>query len=323
MNGKGLAVLALFALASLSATGQQSDRSTPEASQPAPHATTPLAPRPVGASQTAAPSRSYTAHPAAPAAGPAAANGPATPSDCEAGPCDYRPAQISIATPAPAPASWPWQERIAWVANIVLVILGYAAIFVALSLLRKIDRQTQYAETAAQAAADAAQAVLQQAQATARAERPWVLVTVEPSRRVENGFMVVATNRGRSPARIVSAVDRITIEADQTKLPEVPDYSDAQANAALASVILLPGESTGIKPFSRNEVRQIAGTDERLKRIEKWEEVILLYGKIVYQDLVAEGEAAMRETNWCCWYIHGRQNSGMVMAGSPAYSRHT
>jgi hypothetical protein len=216
------------------------------------------------------------------------------------------------------------------VANIVLVILGYAGIVVALSLLKKIERQTQYAETAAQAAAETAkaaaetaQAMLRQAQATARAERAWVLVTVEPSRRVENGFMVVATNRGRSPARIVSAVDKITIEADQTKLPETPQYADAQPNAALSSVILLPGESTGIKPFNRDDVKQVCGMEEALKRVEKWEEMILLYGKIVYQELIAESDAPLHETGWCCWYIHGRQNSGMVMAGSAAYNGHT
>lgn len=193
----------------------------------------------------------------------------------------------------------------------------------ALWLLKKIERQAQYAETAAQAAAESAQALLLQAQAVARAERPWVLVTAEPSRRVENGFMVVATNRGRSPARIVSAVDKITFETDQSALPAEPQYGGAKTNAALASVILLPGESTGIRPFSRDDVKALCGTTEKLRRVENWEEVILLYGKIVYQDLVGAGDAHTHETGWCCWYIHGRQNSGMVMAGSPAYNRHT
>ncbi|HEX4031113.1 MAG TPA: hypothetical protein VHX20_12165 [Terracidiphilus sp.] len=342
MNWKGMAVFVLlgcvtqWAQGASTAAGQESGQSAPAVRQtdnPRPAGTVP-APAPIAAAAQGqipaqiparATPRPYVAHPYAahPTPTPAVSATPAPSANCESGPCDYQPAHISIATPAPAPAPWSWQDRIAWVANLALVILAYAAIFVALSLLKKIDRQTQYAESAAQAASETAQAVMQHIQAAARAERPWVLVTVEQSRGVENGFMVVAANRGRSPARILSAVDRVTIEANQNSLPEVPEYADAHPNAALSSVILLPGESTGIKPFGRDDVREVSGTEERLKRIEQWEEVILLYGKIVYQDLVAEGEAVTHETGWCSWYIHGRLNSGMVMAGSPPYNRHT
>ncbi|MGB6719943.1 MAG: hypothetical protein WBE72_04045, partial [Terracidiphilus sp.] len=243
--------------------------------------------------------------------------------ECGGGPCDLSPAHITIATPAPAPAPWPWQDRIAWAASLVLVILGYAGIMMALSMLKKIERQMQYAESAAQAAADSAQAALLHAQSIVRAERPWILVTAEPSRRVENGFVLTATNRGRGPARIISSIDKMTTEVDQTALPEAPQYEGAETNADLASVILLPGESTGIKTFSRDEVKRFCGSEEKLKRVEKWEELILIFGKIVYQDLLAMGDPPLRETAWCCWYIHGRQKSGMVMAGSAAYNRHT
>jgi hypothetical protein len=243
--------------------------------------------------------------------------------DSEGGASDYQPSHITIATPAPAPSPWPWQDRISWGANLVLVVLGYAGIMLAISTLRKIERQTHYAEAAAQAAADSAQSALLHAQALERAERPWILVTIEPSHRVENRFMVMATNRGRRPARILSAVDKITFQTDQASLPEEPQYGDADANTSLAAVILLPGESTGIRAFGRDDVEPLCDTQERLKRVEKWEELILLYGKIDYEDLVATGDAPTRETAWCCWYIHGRQNSGMVTAGSAAYNRHT
>jgi hypothetical protein len=264
--------------------------------------------------------RSRTNASSSPAATPA---GAASHGDSESGAADDQPAHITIATPAPAAAPWPWQDRIAWAANLVLVVLGYAGILLAVSALKKIERQTQYAEAAAQAAADSAQAALLHAQALERAERPWILVTIEPSHRVENRFMVMATNRGRRPARILSAVDKITIQADQAALPEEPQYDDAEPNASLAAVILLPGESTGIKAFGRDDVAAFCETEERLQRVEKWEELILLYGKVVYEDLVSTGDAPTRETAWCCWYIHGRQNSGMVTAGSAAYNRHS
>lgn len=312
-KGLGIIALAVIALASLRAVGQ-SDQDTAPTAQTVPHVHTAV-PRPAGGPQGALGQR-----PAASASGSAAKKNP---TDCESGPCDYQPAQIAIATPAPAPPAWPWQDRIAWVANMALVLLGYAGIALAVGLFKRIERQALYAETAAQAAAETAQAVLAQMQAVARTERPWVLVTVEPSQTVENGFMVVATNRGRTPARLVSVVDKIAIEAGPQNLPATPQYADAHANAALASVILLPGESTGIKPFSRDDVKPLCGSDERLRKVEKWEEVILLYGRVAYQDLMSQDDLAQHETGWCFWYIHGRQNSGMVTAGSAAYNRHT
>lgn len=215
-------------------------------------------------------------------------------------------------------------------ANILLVILGYVGIMIGISTLKKIAQQTQYVEAAAEAAAETAKtgaetakAALEQVQAIVRAERPWVLVTVEPSRKMENRFTITATNRGRGPARIVSAVDKITTEVEESKLPETPELKDAKTNASLASAILLPGESAGIGSFGRDEVKDFCGSDAKLKRVENWEEMILLYGKIVYQDLMAAGSEQQHETSWCFWYIHGRRNSGMVPAGPVTYHRHT
>ena len=193
----------------------------------------------------------------------------------------------------------------------------------ALATLRKIERQSHYAEAAAQAAADSAQAALLHAQAIIRTERPWILISVEPSRSLDNGFTVTATNRGRGPARIVSTIDKITSAVDQSHLPEQPEFDELAPSAALSSVILLPGESTGIKSFNRDEVKSFCGSDEKLRRVEKWEELILLYGKVTYKDLMEVGGDATHETAWCCWYIHGRQKSGMVMTGPAAYNRHT
>ncbi len=242
---------------------------------------------------------------------------------CAGGPCDAQPAHITIATPAPAPAPWLLPDRIAWVAKILLAVLGYVGIMLAVSTLKKIERQSHYAEVAAQAAADSAQAALLHAQAIIRAERPWILITVEPSRSADNSFTVTATNRGRGPARIVSTIDKITSAVDQTHLPDQPEFDEVSPSAALSSVVLLPGDSTGLKSFSRDEVKSFCGTDEKLKKVEKWEELILLYGKVVYRDLMQVGEGQTHETSWCCWYIHGRQKSGMVMAGPPAYNMHT
>lgn len=132
---------------------------------------------------TAAPSPSTSAAAAAlapPSAGTEApgASNPAEPgANCQGGACDAPQPHITIATPAPAPSVWPLQDRISWVANLVLVLIAYVGIMIGLSLLRKIERQTHYAEITAQAAADSAKAALLFAQTQAQVDRPWIVVT--------------------------------------------------------------------------------------------------------------------------------------------------
>ena len=321
MMSKGLAVFAvLLAMASVPAaiTGQ-ANRPTAANSQSAPLTTAPKSVPGQSAPDTGTP-----------AATQPAGNSSATPQpgqiptgNCLTTDCNYQPSHIAISTPAPAAAPWPWQERIAWGANIVLVILGYIGIMVALSTLRKIERQTQYCEETAQAAASSAQAALLHAQAMVRSERPWVLVTAEALPNAPNAFIIIATNRGRTPARLESCLHLTTTAAGEARLPKSPELKLAKQSAAAESTILLPGESTTITAFSRDDVKDLCQNEERLKQVEEWEERIYLYGRLTYRDLIAPPDEQLHTTGWCCWYIHGRQKSGMVMAGPPAYNQHT
>ena len=236
---------------------------------------------------------------------------------------DLQPPHITVANPPSMQAVWSLHEQIAWAANLVLVLLGYAGIMMAVSLLKKIARQTAYAEAAADAAATSAQAALLSAQAVLHSERPWILITVEPSRSLENSFTVMATNRGRTPARIIETTDRNKIVIDEKRLPGTPEYKHLERSAPFTPIILLPGEFTAIKPFSRDDVKGLCDSEERFKRIETWEEKVFLYGKVLYRDLISPADSQAHETNWCCWYIHGRQNSGLVIAGPPEYNSHT
>ena len=196
----------------------------------------------------------------------------------------------------------------------------------ALSLLKKIERQTKYVEVAAQAASDSAQAALLHSQAILNAERPWVLITAVPSPSIENGFMVLATNRGRSPARLVAITQETRLAVDEAHMPGIPEFkSDPDDDEELppVSIILLPGEVTTIKTFSRDDVKGVCCSEEKLRKVENWEERIFLYGKVVYKDLLAPIQESPHQTGWCCRYIHGRQKSGMVMAGTQEYNVHT
>jgi hypothetical protein len=257
----------------------------------------------------------------------AQAGQPATPGTsanpaCPNGPCDDQPLpHITIATPAPAPAPWLLPDRIRWAAEVLLLILAYPALLFGLSTLHKIERQTRYAETAALAAADSAKAALLFAENQAKTERPWILISTKPTPGVLNGFSVVATNRGRSPARVVSLSEGLVLVQDEAQLPPAPVFKTAH-RAPLAPIILLPGESASIKTFQRDEVKAICDNPEQVLRVEDWKEKIYLYGRVAYTELVASGDE-VHDTGWCCWYIHGRQKSGMIMAGPLDYNRHT
>ncbi len=273
--------------------------------------------------------------PAPAAAGPTAlttapSTAPVAPSNCEGAGCDYQPAHITVATAAPAPAPWPVQDRIAWGANVLLALLGYAGIMLGIQTLKKIERQSKYSESAAEiaaksaeAACKSAEAALLHAQAIINAERPWVLITIVPSRSIENGFTVIATNRGRGPAQVVAASEETRIAIDESHLPSIPEYKTEDAETPFVSIILLPGEFMNLKSFCRDDVKALCGTDEAFRRIENWEERVFLYGRVTYRDLAAPTDRPPHETGWCCRYIHGRQKSGLVMAGSPEYNVHT
>jgi hypothetical protein len=232
---------------------------------------------------------------------------------------DQKP--IIVTLPAPTPVPWTWHERILWAACLLLAAEGLYAIWLVLAALQKIERQVVCAEGAAAAAAVSAQAALLSAQTIVDAERPWLVITVEPSPRIENSFTVLATNRGRTPATIVATAERIKIVVDETNLPLPPEYGEP--GAPRAPIILLPGESTPIKSFSREEGKGICETEEKFKRVANWEEKAFIYGKIVYRDLIAPRDKQLHETAWCCWYIHGRNKSGLVIAGPPSYNLHT
>ncbi|MGD0829997.1 MAG: hypothetical protein ABR907_03570 [Terracidiphilus sp.] len=245
------------------------------------------------------------------------------PSTTSGGESSFQTPRITVANPPPTQVPWTWQQEITWAANLILVILGYIGIMMAIQLLRKIDRQAGYAEASAETAAASAQAALLNAQAVIHSERPWLLITVEPSKSIENSFTVLATNRGRTPAKIVATAERTRIVIDENHLPPMPEYKNERPGAPVVPIILVPGESAVIKPFCRDDVKGLCDSEERFKRIETWDEKVFLYGKVIYKDLIAPADDQGHETNWCCWYIHGRQNSGLVIAGPPEYNSHS
>lgn len=231
--------------------------------------------------------------------------------------------QIIVNPPPPPAATWGWREQLTWGSTIVLAVLGYVGIMLALRTLKNIDKHLQSGNSTSQAAMDSASAALALAQAIANSERPWIVVTVEPFLTMENSFKVMASNRGRSPARIVSSVDQVRVAVDETNLPKVPEFEEFEAGDEPEPIVLLPGEATGIWALNREDLPTICKNPEELKKVELWQETLFLYGRIKYMELAAIGEPQMHETFWCCRYIHGEKSSALVMAGPPAYNKHS
>jgi hypothetical protein len=215
------------------------------------------------------------------------------------------------------------QDRISWAAALILTIFAYIGIMLGVSALRKIERQLVVNEQAIQAASESSTAALEYMRAQVQSERPWILVTAEPTPGVIDSFAVVASNRGRSPARITALSDGIAFIKDESQLSGAAVYKSGEPRTPLAAMIVLPGESAVVKTFRREDVKPICDSPEHLQRVENWEEKIYLLGKVTYVDLRPPEEHQSHETTWCCWYIHGRQKSGLVMAGSPEFNHHT
>jgi hypothetical protein len=267
----------------------------------------------------AAPPRAAASHSTSPLPNAAPAPGP----ESDAGSAAAQPPQIIVNSPAPAVAPWTWYDRLLWGARIVLAVLGYVGIMLALRLMKKIDQNTSSSVEASQAALEISTAALAQTQAFVNAERPWIVVTVEPFLTMENSFKVMATNRGRTPARLLTTEDHVRIAADETSLPKSPEYDSSSTTTLTEPLILLPGESVGIRPFSRDEVRSLCSSDEEFARVELWEDKIFLYGCVTYRDLISVPEKQIHQTDWCCRYIHGETKSALVITGPPEYNRHT
>jgi hypothetical protein len=233
-----------------------------------------------------------------------------------------QPQQIVVTSPPQPPQPWAWHDQILWGAEVVLIVLGYAGVLLALRTLKYIQRQTDFGVAAAQAALQCANAALESSQAIVDSGRPWIVISVEPFLTMDNGFKVMATNRGRTPARIIAKADCAMIAADETKLPPNPDYSVGKSSTPFEPIILLPGESAGIRPFRRTDVRPLCETEDQFRRIERWEEKVFVYGSVTYRDLISPLDQPNHETHWCCWYVYGDKDA-LVISGPPEYNKHS
>ena len=133
--------------------------------------------------------------------------------------------------------------------------------------LKNIQRQTEFGVSAAQAALQCANAALESSQATSwtPAVRGSSLRS-EPFLTVEHGFKVMATNRGRTPARILAKADCVKVAQDETKLPATPDFDSGKSATPFGAHHPPARRIRRHSPLSHAaDVRSYCASDDQLK----------------------------------------------------------
>lgn len=235
---------------------------------------------------------------------------------------DQQP-HISISVPNAPPAQWSLHERIAWVANIALAIIGYVGIVIAIRALKRIEAQSRSLERLAQTAIESSSTVKLAVQDLVSSRRPWVLMSVTRSLETKDSFSIMATNRGSSPAQITSCPDNVVVIRGATCLPEESERATEESGVLAVPIMLLPGQSNVIQRFGRGDVMWVCKTEESLRHVERFEETIYIYGTVFYKNPAMSNIKQAYETNWCCKYIHGDCASEIVMGGPFGSRRQT
>jgi len=176
----------------------------------------------------------------------------------------------------------------------------------------------------------AAKAALLNAQALINAERPWIVMTAKRT-GTENTdeFMIYGEVQGRSPAKIISGWgDHITIpqvqgyKASSDGLPDEPPYNSE--TALTYEMLAVPGQTPFLVYAFR--VSHISSDVELWRRIGAFEEVLFLFGRLIYTDILTKdsnGKPTEHETRWCFQYTPSKPEGMVTKAGKPAYNRYT
>ena|ERR1035437_9997534 len=168
----------------------------------------------------------------------------------------------------------------------------------------------------------AAKAALLNAQAFINAERPWILVKAEPSKRREFGWELIAVNKGRTPAEVVAQADNCIALDIMASLPDIAEYGKSKIYPT--PQIILPDE-----PFVIGEITQYSlfkNDQASITRFRNVETEGYVYGSIIYRDLLSPPSAEPHETRWC-FSILPWQDQGMLLQEhgweGNEYTRHT
>jgi hypothetical protein len=210
------------------------------------------------------------------------------------------------------------------IGTLALVIIGVFAARAAFRTLDTIKEQTEAAKDSAETARLNAQAVID-------SERPWLVVTVEKNEAMSGYFFFRITNRGGTPAKIISAGFSHDFQASPDGLPMPPVYEPffAPNNRYL----LAPGDYFNVQRTWNDLVTGFSPetiiTSQTQKRGTLEIDILFFYGQVIYDDVFGTERPgyAPHETRWCFSFHRDGMRERFVRTGpngdNNEYNRHT
>jgi hypothetical protein len=143
----------------------------------------------------------------------------------------------------------------------------------------------------------AANAALLNAQAVINAERPWLLVLIEPNSGPMGGFTIHVKNKGRTPA-VATAVHMGCVAVEGTSaLPKVPSYGPGRL---LQDRIVVADDAAWVIWFDRRMLMGFLGADFDRALAKKLQ--IFVFVAVFYRDLLNPSASLPHETRWVCLF---------------------
>jgi len=176
----------------------------------------------------------------------------------------------------------------------------------------------EHLDKLAAAAKENAEAARLSAQAVINSERPWITVTVDRDPEVTNRFFYRITNKGRTPASVISAFSERRIVELPDNLPIPPTYSSPMYSP-VDDLIVADGVWIDHPGFSAEAV--IGHPQGARKMFESSAKFICFYGQITYRDSLGNGDFSEHYTRWCFAYDVFRKT--MVASGPHEYRSKT
>ena len=147
----------------------------------------------------------------------------------------------------------------------------------------------------ANAAKTGAKAALLNARAVINSERPWIVVEIESlDTHFNTKYLVVAKNKGRTPAEIVDGI----CGAGAYKIED-----SAPTEERMAPFLVSPQPLT--VSDGRIEIKEIVTTSHLTENAKSLGKILTAFGKIRYWDMFtdrSQPNAAPYETQWCLTY---------------------
>jgi len=187
-----------------------------------------------------------------------------------------------------------WQDRLVLLLGLILVGIIGAGVWLAQKSLRVIEQlllEIKAAGVRADRIVDHAgrqsEAALLSARTALRAERAWIVVSVESPER--DRFVFRARNAGKTPAKI-SSIGKFNSAIDTTssQLKIAPEFERGEGLAAIQPFFLPPSANCILFEYTLAEL----GVTGALRKSA----TIYSYGRVVYSD--ATDATALHETRW-------------------------